>query len=758
MMGSHPDHSSVLPDPASIRAFVKFLFDGCLGWAAVREFAEKGQPSNPPRTPFFPIDDDLPARVVDEAGPASDQALGLYVIPGSVSGQGKAKAADVTAMTNILVDLDRGDVHSYREHLVKHLGEPSLEVASGGATEIGQQRLHLYWRLKDLAAGDGVTAVCRVRSTIAAKVFGDPSFASPHQPIRVAGSVYRKNGVERLVTILAERPVAYDLRAMLTQAIAMPSLVPVTSAIAHPEKQSATKLLAKQVHEGGIDGITRFEALSSIIGYWIRRQADGHVTEADAEAEILSYNEACIVPPWPLARLRQEISRIRGLDAKRRDRELDHDLGDFSEDSLALGFTRGNDQEWKYVAPWRQWLVWNGVRWERENTLKVYDLARATCREAAAKCNDLRLRRKLVSASTIAAVERLARADRQHAATTFVWDRDPWVLNTPDGVVNLRDGLLRAHIPADLNTKIAAASPSGTCANWQRFLARVTNSDLELQAYLQRVLGYCLTGVTSEHALFFLYGTGANGKSVFINTVAAILGDYATVAPMDMFMAATGERHPTDMAGLRGARLVTATETEQGRRWAESKLKTLTGGDKITARFMRGDFFEFVPQFKLVIAGNHKPEIRNIDEAMRRRLHLIPFTVTIPTEERDQKLPEKLLAERDGILAWIVEGCRNWQQFGLKPPRAVAAATEEYFAAEDSLGRWLEEACEQAGHLREFSGVLFAAWKSWAEANGEFVGSIKRFSEKLAARGFDPFRQSNARGFRGLALRQLQST
>ena len=163
----------------------------------------------------------------------------------------------------------------------------------------------------------------------------------------------------------------------------------------------------------------------------------------------------------------------------------------------------------------------------------------------------------------------------------------------------------------------------------------------ELQAYLARMAGYALTGVTIEHALFFLYGTGANGKSVFVNTIAAILGDYATNAPMDTFMATQGERHPTDMAGLRGARLVTSIETEQGRRWAESKLKALTGGDKISARFMRQDFFEFTPQFKLVVAGNHKPTIRTVDEAMRRRLHLVPFTVTIPPKQRDKTLPAR---------------------------------------------------------------------------------------------------------------------
>src|SRR5262249_34565131 len=152
--------------------------------------------------------------------------------------------------------------------------------------------------------------------------------------------------------------------------------------------------------------------------------------------------------------------------------------------------------------------------------------------------------------------------------------------------------------------------------------------------------GYALTGSTREHALFFLYGPGANGKSVFMNTVAAIVGDYAKTAPVDTFIEATHERHPTDLAGLMGARLVTASETQKGRRWDEAKVKTLTGGDKIAARFMRGDFFEYAPQFKLVISGNHKPSLRNVDEAIRRRFHLVPFTVTIPEQERDRDLPE----------------------------------------------------------------------------------------------------------------------
>ena len=427
-----------------------------------------------------------------------------------------------------------------------------------------------------------------------------------------------------------------------------------------------------------------------------------------------------------------------------------------TEDALAEAFTDQHSEDWRYVAAWGQWLNWSGTVWRKEDTLQAYDLSRQICRAAARKAASAKLKAKLSSASTIAAVERIARADRRHAETTEVWDRNPWALNTPAGIVDLQSGLLGSHDRPAYMTKITSASPQGDCPVWLEFLDTVTGGDVELQRYLQRMAGYCLTGVTTEHALFFLYGTGANGKSVFANTLTAITGDYATVAAMDMFMASHGDRHPTDMAGLRGARVVSAIETEQGSRWAESKLKALTGGDKITARFMRQDFFEFMPQFKLLVVGNHKPSIRNVDEAMRRRLHMIPFTVTIPAHKRDKRLPDRLLAERDGILAWALQGCLEWQRTGLKPPASVLAATEEYFEAEDALGRWLEERCDQAPHLQDTSQRLYADWKSWADANGEFPGSNKRFSETLANRGFARANTSKARGFRGLALRQAQ--
>ena len=426
-----------------------------------------------------------------------------------------------------------------------------------------------------------------------------------------------------------------------------------------------------------------------------------------------------------------------------------------TEDALALAFTRRYHRDWRYVAAWGRWLVWDGRRWRNEETLAATDLIRGVCRHAALQADNPKLAAKLATSGTVGGVERLARADRRHAATTAEWDADPWLLNTPGGVVDLRTGRMRAHDRADRMTKITTATPGGDCPTWRRFLAEVTGGDADLQAYLQRVSGYCLTGSTQEHALFFLYGTGANGKSVFVNTLATILGDYAASAPMDTFMEARGDRHPTDMAGLRGARFVASIETEQGRRWAESKVKSLTGGDKISARFMRQDFFEFWPQFKLFVAGNHKPAIRNIDEAMKRRLHLIPFTITVPPQRRDKHLQHKLLAERDGILAWALQGCLAWQHLGrLDPPQQVVAATEEYFEAEDALGRWLEERCVREANAKSLTAELFTDWKQWAEAAGEFVGSQRRFSDLLITRGVEKWRNAaGIRGFRGVGLK-----
>jgi putative DNA primase/helicase len=261
--------------------------------------------------------------------------------------------------------------------------------------------------------------------------------------------------------------------------------------------------------------------------------------------------------------------------------------------------------------------------------------------------------------------------------------------------------------------------------------------------------GYCLTGSVSEHALFFWYGTGANGKSTFANVKRRLLGDYASPIGSELLMWSNHDRHPTELAKLRGVRLAVASEIERGKTWAESKIKALTGGDEIQARFMRQDFFEFTPQFKLVIIGNHKPSLRAVDEAIRRRLHLVPFTVTIPPAKRDKHLEAKLMAEGPAILRWAIDGCLEWQRQGLDPPKIVQAATQEYLASEDTFELWRETCLISDPTAWTPSGDLWESWRRFAERAGEPPGSQKTFANTLTDHGFKPCRRDAGRGYYG---------
>ena len=303
---------------------------------------------------------------------------------------------------------------------------------------------------------------------------------------------------------------------------------------------------------------------------------------------------------------------------------------------------------------------------------------------------------------------------------------------------------------------MTTVSPGGNCPVWLQFLETIFEGNLELIEYLQRVAGYALTGNTEEHAMFFCYGTGANGKSTMLNTLAGIMGDYSAVASMETFTASQYDRHPTELAVLCGARMVTANETEEGRRWAEARIKSITGGDPITAHLMRKDPFTFIPQFKLIIAGNHKPGLGGVDEAMRRRIHFVPFGYTVPEKERNPGLPEKLRTEWAGILAWMIEGCLKWQSHKLNAPLAVKQATESYLESEDALGHWLEECCEKDPQCWEGSSALFASWKEWATRAGELAQSQRRFVQALESKGFHAERKAKARGFAGLRLKAIE--
>ena len=431
---------------------------------------------------------------------------------------------------------------------------------------------------------------------------------------------------------------------------------------------------------------------------------------------------------------------------------------EFSDESLTLRFTEAHAATLRYVSAWGRWYEWTGTHWRADDTLRVFDHVRRLCRQASGECTKEKIAAMVASAKTVAAIERLAKVDRRHASTIDQWDADPWLLNTPAGTVDLKTGKMRAHRPSDHITKITAVAPGGECPIWLAFLAKVTDGDPELQAYLKRLAGYALTGSIREHAMFFAFGTGGNGKGVFINTLTGILAAYAVVASMETFTASQSDRHPTDLAMLRGARLVTAQETEEGRRWAESRIKALTGGDPVTARFMRQDFFTFEPVFKLLIAGNHRPGLRGVDEAIRRRMNLLPFTVTIPTAERDLHLPEKLRKEWPGILKWAIDGAVEWKEGGLKAPTAVIDATADYLDAEDALAGWLAECCMADPDVNADpfpSSLLYSSWRTWAEQAGEFVGSQKRFVQAMVSKGYQVERitkgqDKGKKGLRGI--------
>lgn len=421
--------------------------------------------------------------------------------------------------------------------------------------------------------------------------------------------------------------------------------------------------------------------------------------------------------------------------------------GDVSEDQIALAFARRYRDELRFNWSTGKWLKWQGSRWQSNETKLAFHFAREMSREASDGA------KSFCRASVANGVETFARADPTLAITQDRLDLDPYLLGTAGGTVDLRKGTLRAARQSDLITKQTGVAPvSGEPRLWLQFLEEATAGDKDLMRFLQQVAGYCLTGLTNEHALFFIYGPGGNGKSVFLNLLNYVLGDYATTAGMETFTASKHDRHPTDLAMLNGARLVSASETEEGRAWAESRIKQVTGGDKISARFMRQDFFEFVPQFKLLIVGNHAPVLANVDEAARRRFNIIPFTQKPVTPDRD--LESKLKAEAGQILSWAIAGCCDWQANGLTRPEIVTAATADYFEDQDLFGQWLDERCDRATGKWELPTPLFNDWAGYARAAGDEPGTQRAMSSKLKRAGFQPRKMPGGiRTYQGISLK-----
>lgn len=415
----------------------------------------------------------------------------------------------------------------------------------------------------------------------------------------------------------------------------------------------------------------------------------------------------------------------------------------------------------RYVPAWRRWLVWDGKRWAHDTTGQAARWMKSISRRVTsvalamedekARQQSVNLARRGESSAGVSGALTLAGTEHEVVVTPDDLDADPFLINCPNGTLDLRTGELRDHHPADLITKmtLGAYDPTASGQEFGEFLARV-QPDETMRAYLARLVGHGLVGQVAEHLLQIHCGEGANGKSTFINTISAALGDYAAPADPELLTARTFDAHPTGVADLFGLRLAILHEADKGRRLAEGTVKRLTGGDRIKARRMREDFWSFEPSHSFVMLTNHKPVVGGTDEGIWRRIKLIPWQVVIPPDERDEHLGDKLALELDYVLTWLVGGCVAWREGGLADPAPVTKATSAYRAESDALGRFLTERTMNHGTVR--SSDLFAAWSKWCADEGEDAGTQTAFSLALTNRGYDKEARASGNFWVGLGL------
>ncbi|MCC7086329.1 MAG: hypothetical protein IT427_15105 [Pirellulales bacterium] len=414
----------------------------------------------------------------------------------------------------------------------------------------------------------------------------------------------------------------------------------------------------------------------------------------------------------------------------------------------------------RYCHAWRKWLVWDGRRWGIDQSGEIMRRAKQTARSIyveASQATDRHEREALAKWAAaserrerLAAMAALAESEQPVPVAVESLDAEPWLLNCQNGTLNLRTGELLPHRQKHYLTKICPVEYPAGCDSdpklWLGFLDRIFAGNKELIEFLRRLVGMALVGEVVENILPIFYGSGANGKSVFIETVCGMFGsDYAISATTSLLMVDQQSRHPTEKTDLFGRRLVATIETGDGGRLSEETVKQLTSREAIRARRMREDFWEFKPSHTILVATNHKPTVRGTDYGIWRRLRLVPFAVTIPENERDPELAHKLRNEWPSILRWAVGGCLEWQRHGLQAPDVVVEATDNYRAESDVLGEFLEERCVIGDQFTAAAGDMYHAYTQWCEARGEFKQTQTKFGARLAERGFTKRRGADGR-------------
>ncbi|MGW8890402.1 phage/plasmid primase, P4 family [Bacillus subtilis] len=420
------------------------------------------------------------------------------------------------------------------------------------------------------------------------------------------------------------------------------------------------------------------------------------------------------------------------------------------------------------------WLIWNGKMWEEDSKRQIEALTAQTLRAiyGEAKATEDGYRKKQLN-------DWAKKCERRNIRMNTILDTRPMVavrkqeldshkylFNCENGVIDLKTGELLPHDRDFLFTKISSVAyqKDADCPNWKAFLESIFideqgQPNYEIIDFMQKAIGYSLTGDTTEQVMFFLFGNGRNGKSTFINTVQQLLGDYGRQTNSDTFIKKKNDSSiNNDIARLDGARFVSAVESEEGQQLSESLVKQITGGEKMSARFLRQEYFEFTPEFKVFFTTNHKPIVKGSDEGIWRRIRLVPFTVTIPKEKVDKKLPQKLAAEMPGILRWAVEGCLKWQKEGLKEPEVIRKATEGYREDMDILGPYMSERCVVHPSAKIEAKELYKDYKNWCYENDEIELKNRAFYRQIEIRGFK--KENGAKNkvfFYGIGLNKYQS-
>lgn len=434
---------------------------------------------------------------------------------------------------------------------------------------------------------------------------------------------------------------------------------------------------------------------------------------------------------------------------KRRTKPRPPDVSDMTDEGHAGRFVDQYAGTLRYCPAWGAWFVYDGMRWGKDDTLAAERSARESVQSLRGYLPRIKAKdrtefedaiRRAESHRTIKAILGLARSDKRIVIRPQDFDQDPLVLNCRNGTVDLTTGRLCPHDPSDNLRKLAPVDyVTGTpCPVWDAFLRRIMGEDDDLVSYLQRAAGYALTGDVSGQCFFLLYGDGRNGKTVLLNALLHVLGDYGMTAPNNLLTSASVNQHPTGLADLDGKRFVAISEPNRGR-FDDSLVKLLTGGDKIRARRMHCDPYEFAPSHKFFMAANHKPEVGESGLAMWRRIRLIPFSVTIPPHEEDRRLSEKLQVEAQGILDWLVRGCLEWRLKGLDEPERVRDATTEYREEMDPIAEFITDRCVNGPEHKVRTSVLHRAYEAWcAQAHGDSSGrmTIKDFAHHLEQKGF----------------------